>query len=280
MVFAKVSNVWYEVKDRVAYVTLNRPKKGNTLNEQMHQELFETWHRVNDDEDVWAVVLQGAGDDFCLGEDLDEIAEAYREGTKPRRWLLDEAWQRKYAGHAPILGYPDPTVGLPGKPMIAAIQGRCHGSALRFVANADFSIAADDAEFSLPGVNQGLAPVQEALSLANGMLRTPVLRLALLGKHEKWTAARALQLGLVFEVHPRAKLGDRIAQLVDTLNTKSSPLCVRGCKAGYWGTIDLPYNLAGKLDHIYKAEVRTASEEAKEGPRAFAEKRPADWKAR
>jgi enoyl-CoA hydratase/carnithine racemase len=280
MVFAKVSPVWYEVKDRVAYVTLNRPNKGNALNEEMHQELNRTWHRINEDEDVWVVVLQGAGDDFCVGEDLDEIAEAYRQDTEVQRWRLDDSWQRKYAGHAPTFGWPDPTKGLPGKPMLTVVHGKCHGSGLMFVVNADFSIAADDAEFSLPNVHQGTAPVQEVLSLTNSMLRTPVLRLALLGKYEHWTAERARQLGLIFETYPKDAIADRVDELVDILNNKSSPLCVRGAKAGYWGTIDIPYSLAGKLDHIYKAEVRAASEDSKEGPRAFAEKRRPQWKAR
>jgi enoyl-CoA hydratase/carnithine racemase len=273
--------VLYEVKNKVAYVTLNRPDQGNALNEQMHQELNQIWHRINEDDDVWMAVIQGAGKDFCLGEDADEIAEAYRNGTKVDRWLKDEAWQRKYAkGLGPVFGWPEPTLGLPGKPLMATVHGRCHGAGMMMVAHADFAIASDDAEFSLPEVHQGRVPVHEIISLTRSMLRTPVLRLALMGKHDKWTAARARQLGLIFETAPQEKLEGRLAEILDTVVNRSAPLAIRGTRAGWWNTLDLTPAMASKVQHIYLAEVRTGSEDAREGPRAFAEKRQAQWKAR
>ena len=145
-------------------------------------------------------MLQGAGDDFCVGEDLDEIAEAYRQDTEVQRWRLDDSWQRKYAGHAPSFGWPDPTKGLPGKPMLTVVHGKCHGSGLMFVVNSDFSIAADGAEFSLPNVHQGTAPVQEVLSLTNSMLRTPVLRLALLGNMSTGLQSVLVSSGFFFKL--------------------------------------------------------------------------------
>jgi enoyl-CoA hydratase/carnithine racemase len=280
MVFARVGTVRVEVRDRVAHVTLNRPQQGNALTQEMHEELARTWQWINDNEDVWVVCLRGAGADFCVGDDLEEIAHAYRQGGTVKRWRLDDSWERKYAGHAPVYGWPEPTRGLPGKPLVTVVHGRCHGAGLMFVAHADFALAATDAEFSLPQVHQGMAPVIETLSIVNGMMRAPVLRLALLGKHERWSAERARQLGFLYEAHAPERLDERVGQVLEVLTTKSSPLCVRGAKAGYWGTIDLPQPLASRLDHLYKAEVRTASEDSKEGPRAFAEKRRANWKAR
>ena len=151
---------------------------------------------------------------------------------------------------------------------------------MMMVAHADFAIATDDAEFSLPEVHQGRVPVHEIISLTRSMLRTSVLRLALMGKNEKWTAARAHQLGLIYETIPGNKLDERLAEIVDTVVNKSGPLAVRGTRAGWWSTLNLTPAMASKVQHIYLAEVRATSEDAKEGPKAFAEKRPPQWKAR
>lgn len=273
-------SIEYRVDDRVAYVTLNRPDHGNALSEQMHAELNSVWHRVNEDDGVWAAVVQGAGDDFCLGEDIDEIAAEYRKGSKVQRWKLDEAWQRKSAGHAPIYGWPEPAQGLPGKPVVAAIHGRCHGSGLMFPTFADFTLAADDAEFSLPNVHQGSAPWLEVLTLGRTMQRPPVMQLALLGKHGKWNAERAHQLGLVFDVQPRAAFRDRVAEVMDLLVNRSAAVSVRAARTGWWNSFNYPRGHDYRIHHIYMAEVRVTSEDAKEGPRAFAEKRRPAWKAR
>ena len=129
--------VRYEVTDRVAHVTLNRPEVGNALNEQMHAELSDVWRRTNEDEGVWSILLTAAGDDFCVGEDFAEWAEYARSDEMPPRWRAAEDWAQ-YRGEDPSLGFPEPEAGLPG-------QGRCSGSALLFLAHSDFAICADDA---------------------------------------------------------------------------------------------------------------------------------------
>lgn len=268
----------YEVRDRVAYITLNRPEHGNALNEQMHQDLLDAWGRVNADDGVWAVVLRGAGKDFCLGEDTHEIADAYRKGGKVKRWVEDEAWLRK-ASRPAVFGWPRPMDAMPAKPLVTVVHGRCHGSGLMFVASNAFTIAADDAEFSLPNVHQGTAPVHELLVLTRTMARTPVLQLALLGKHAKWTADRARQLGLVIETQPKAKLDERLTEILDMLINRAAPLAVRAAFVEWWQGFDLPPWEKRQVAQVYAAEVTVTTLDFKEGPRAFAEKRKPNWNA-
>lgn len=274
------STVDYEVKNLVATITLNRPEQGNAFNEEMHRELNQIWHEVNRDDDVWAAVVRGAGENFCLGEDAREIHDAYQAGGKVERWRLDEAWQRKAAGHAPTFGWPDPTNGLPGKPLVAVVHGRCEGAGMLFPAFADFTIAADDASFALPNVHLGTSPILEVLTLAKTMSRSPVLRLALLGKHDRWTADRARQLGIVVEVAPRDQLDAKVDAILETLTERSAALAVRAARTGWWSTFPYPQGAGFNTHYLYMAEVRVVSEDAKEGPRAFAEKRRPNWKAK
>ena len=273
-----LETILYEVRDRVAYVTLNRPEHGNALNETMHKELLQTWERVNDDDNVWAVAIQGAGRDFCLGEDAREIAEAYRQGGKINRWVEDEAWLRKHS-RPPIFGWPRPMDAMPAKPVVTVVHGRCHGSGLMFVGSNAFTIAADDAEFCLPNVNQGTAPIHEVLVLTRTMARSPVLGLALLGKHEKMTAERAWELGLVIEKHPKNRLQERVSEVLDMLVNQAGPLAVRAGYLEWWMSFDLPSPLKWDVAGTYSNELTVTTLDFKEGPRAFAEKRKPRWNA-
>ena len=273
-----LETIIYEVRNKVAYVTLNRPDHGNALNETMHKELIQTWEAVNADENVWVIVIQGAGKDFCIGEDPHEIAEAYRKGGKVARWAKDEAWLKKHS-QPPIFGWPRPMDAFPGKPILTVVQGRCHGTGLMFLANTAVTIASDDAEFSLPQVSQGTAPMQEILVLTRTMARVPVLGLALLGKHGKWTADRARELGVVLETRPRAKLQERVDEVVQMLAYQSAPLAVRAGFLEWWMSFDLPPWERRQVAETYSAEIQVATLDFKEGPLAFAQKRKARWNA-
>lgn len=273
------TTVQYSVTDRVAHVTLNRPEVGNSLNEDMHAELSEVWRRTNDDDNVWSILLTAAGDDFCIGEDFDEWSEYARAGEMPPRWQAAEDWAGQYRSQGSPLGFPEPSAGLPGKPLITAIQGRCSGSAMLFLAHSDFTICADDAEFSIPNVQYGLGAAEEIISLTRmNVSRVAISRLALLG--ETMPAARARELGLVIETAPAAQLMERAEELVTTLTRESAPLAVRGSKAGIWSTIDLPFDTGNRWAHEFLNEVRFRSEDSREGPRAFAEKRKPQWQAK
>ena len=273
-----LETIQYEVKDKVAHVTLNRPNHGNALNETMHRELIEAWERINADDNVWAILVQGAGKDFCVGEDAKEIAEAYRHGGKVARWEKDEQWLKKHS-QPPIFGWPRPMDALPAKPLVTVVHGRCYGAGMMFVANNAFALAADDAEFSLPNVNQGTAPMHEVLVLTRTMARTPVLGMALLGKHEKMTANRARELGLVIETAPKDKLQLRVAEIMDMLVNQAGPLAVRAGFLEWWLSFDLPAWERRSVAGTYSSEVTVTTLDFKEGPRAFAEKRKPRWNA-
>ena len=273
-----LETILYEVRDKVAYVTLNRPDQGNALNETMHRELLDAWGRINADENVWGVVIQGAGKDFCIGEDTKEIAEAYRKGGKVARWEKDEQWLKKHS-QPPIFGWPRPMDALPAKPILTVVHGRCYGAGLLFVTNCAFTIVSEDAEFSLPNVHLGVAPIHEVLMLTRNMARSPALGLALLGKHEKWTAERAFELGLAIEMIPKEKLEQRKAEVVDMLVNQAGPLAVRAGFLEWWLNFDLPPWRRRDTSQAYASEVSVTTLDFKEGPRAFAEKRKPRWNA-
>ena len=269
----------YQVADRVALVTLNRPECGNALDERMHAELRDVWTRTNADDGVWSILLMGAGADFCVGEDYEEIAGYLSRDEQPPRWAAAEDWSGQYRSGQSAHGFPEPKDGLPAKPLISAVHGRCSGSAMLFVAHSDFTLAAEDAEFSLPNVEYGLGAAQELISLARmNVARTPLSRLALLG--EVMLAPRARELGLVLDTVQSAQLRERALEMVRTLTEESAPLAVRGSKAGIWNTIDLPFDVANRWSHEYLNQVRFRSEDSREGPRAFAEKRKPRWQAK
>ena len=276
------STIRYEVLDHVAYVTLNRPERLNALDEVMHKELTDVWMQINQDDDVTVAVVTGEGRAFCTGADVREPAEAQSGGrVGPERWEKGGDWIYQFGvtGKERYMrrGMPQPTHGMPGKPLIAAINGMCAGGGLHFVAQADFAIAADDASFFDPHVNVCVVPMHETFVMTRTIPRPIATAIAFTGKYWRVDAQRAFELGLVTEVVPREELMDRAKELADLIVAHSSPMAMFGAKANMWGSFNLPYEEAKKWKHVYLNQVRFFSDDAKEGPRAFAEKRPPNW---
>jgi enoyl-CoA hydratase/carnithine racemase len=256
----KLEFVLYEKRDRIATVTINRPEVMNALNPPANAELERVWNDVAADPDVWVAILTGAGDRaFSTGNDLKWTATA---------------------------GMPDmPASGFGGitrrhgltKPVIAAVNGFALGGGLEIALACDIVVAAEHARFGLPEVRVGLMagdggvhrlPRQIPQKIAMGMLFT--------GRHIN--AAEAHRWGLVNEVVPGPALMEAARRWAREI-TECAPLSVQGTKEAALGGLGRPLKEA--LTTEYPGVVRLyASEDAKEGPRAFAEKRTAAWKGR
>ncbi len=193
----------YEEDDGVAVVTLNRPEVHNSFNLEMQYELQELWTGLRWHDDVRVVILTGAGEKaFCSGIDRQEsIEEGYlgeATGRDPNR-----------AGPAstPFM-YNDPGVYINPKendmwkPVIAAVNGMACGGALYMLGEADIIIAAENATFFDPHVTYGMVAGFESMHLLQKLPLGETMRLVLLGAHERMSAARAHQLGLVSEIVP------------------------------------------------------------------------------
>lgn len=255
-----------EVRDGIMTITLNRPAARNAVNEEMCLLVGDALTRADQDPEVRAVVLTGAGDKaFCAGADLKAIGRGERiipEGRE--KWGL-----AGYVGH-----------GI-SKPTIAAVNGPALGGGTELVLASDLVVAADTAIFGLPEVRRGLvAGAGGAFRLMARLPPTVAMELLLTG--ESISADEALALHLVNRVVPAAQVLDAALELAAKI-AANAPLAVQAHKQialAQQPDGDRPGEQAG-WDLTYRLLPMIArSEDAREGPRAFAEKRPPVWQGR
>ena len=257
--------VIYEKKERIAYVTINRPEVMNSLHPPAHEEFWEVWSDFRDDPEVWVAILTGAGERaFSAGNDLKYQAE--RSGKEETRRI------------SPPGGFGGITNRFECyKPIIAAVNGYALGGGFEIALACDIIVAAEHARFGLPeptvGLNPGAGgmhrlPRQIPLKIAMGMMLT--------GRHI--TAEEAYRVGLVNEVVPLNDLipcAERWAQ--DIL--RCAPISVRSIKEAAMTGLDIPLEPAMNNQYYLDLMMRN-SEDYIEGPKAFAEKRPPNWKGK
>ena len=261
--------VLFEVQERVATITLNRPGRKNAMNQELKDELRECWRRVKADPDIWVAIITGAGAAFSSGADVESLASG--GFTKPDRW-------RELAMIEGIVELPTPRRMRVHKPVIAAVNGVVAGFSLDLVTEADVPIASDQATFVDPHVSLGYVSSHEMVNMARRVPVAVCLRMALLGSRERMSAQRAYEVGLVTEVVPPAKLMDRARELAGML-VSNAPLAVWGTKMAILQGLGLPIPQAEEIAAGY-LEVVEQSEDHAEGPRAFVAKRKPDWKGR
>jgi len=262
--------VLYEVDDRIATITFNRPDALNAVNPQMVRELRAAYAAAEADESVWIVVVTGAGRAFCAGADVTEIPE---DG----RVVYDEPYLSTYAQwEAPQEATP-PFRSMT-KPIVAAVNGLCCGAGLDLVTTGDIAIASERAEFFDPHVSIGLVSGREVVRLARVLPLNIAMRMALTGRHERLGAQRAYELGMISEVVEHDRLMERAYEVARLVN-RNAPLAVRGTRLAIRKGIDLPLHEAEILAEAFRERV-VRTDDAKEGPRAFVEKRPPEWRGR
>jgi enoyl-CoA hydratase/carnithine racemase len=164
------------------------------------------------------------------------------------------------------------------KPIVVAINGICCGAGLDWVTTGDIVIASDQATFFDPHVSIGLVSGREVVRLARALPTTVALRMALMGRHERMSAARAYELGLVSEVVEHERLMERAREIASTVN-RNAPLAVRGTRLAIRRGLDLPMHDAEVMAETFRERV-VRTDDAKEGPLAFMEKRDPVWRCR
>jgi enoyl-CoA hydratase/carnithine racemase len=260
----------YEVADRVATITFNRPDQLNALSPEMIGELRQAYAAAEADENVWLSIVTGKGRAFCAGADVTEIPD---DG----RVIYDEPYLSTYPQwEAPQEGTPP--FRTMTKPVIAAINGICCGAGLDWVTTGDIVIASDRAEFFDPHVSIGLVSAREVVRLARVLPTNIAMRMALMGRHERMGADRAYQLGLISEVVEHERLMERAREIAATVN-RNAPLAVRGTRLAIRKGLDVPLNEAEIMAEAFRERV-VRTDDAKEGPLAFMEKRQPQWRAR
>lgn len=249
-------------EDAVGIVTIDRPEKRNALNAAVRRELVEAVRELSADDSVRVVVLTGAGEKaFVAGADIGEFAE--RTPLEQR-----EAMTATRVFEA-VADCPKPT--------IAMINGFALGGGCELAMACDMRIAADTARLGQPEVNLGIIPGGGGTQRLPRLVGTgQALRLILSG--DLVDAAEALRIGLVDQVHPAAELRARVLELAGRIASKS-PVALRMAKAAVRAATETP--LAAGL--AYETELFVtcfASEDKREGVRAFFEKRAPDFPGR
>ncbi len=266
---ADYETILFDVRDRIATITLNRPQRKNAMNQTLKDELRTAWKRVKADGDIWVAIITGAGDAFSSGADVEGLATG--GFTRADRWA-------ELALIEGIRDLPTPRRQRVHKPVIAAVNGAVAGFSLDLVTETDIPIASEKAYFVDPHVSIGLVSSHEMVNMARRVPLHVCLRMALLGSRERMTAQRAYEVGLVTEVVPHEKLMPRARELAEMILT-NAPLAVWGTKMGILQGLDLPVDRAEEVAAGY-LEVVEQSEDYLEGPRSFVEKRKPAWKAR
>ena len=258
----------FEVKDRCAWITLNRPESLNALNIELRWQLSQHLNTVEADDDIWLTVITGAGERaFCAGADLKERA-MQRDADKAKK----QAWRELQDETRHIIErwyHP--------KPIIAMVNGFALGGGLEVAMACDIIVAADHAEFGLPEPRRGLIAASAGVHrLPRQIGLKPAMGYMLTGRH--MNAARAYELGLVNEVVPLADLRETTEGYVKDI-LRCAPLSVRATKEAAMKGLDR--DLPTAFYTPYEIETRRLkSEDALEGPKAFAEKRDPVWKGR
>ena len=245
------STVIYTKKDHVADITLNRPEAGNIINQQLVQELEAICRQINQDEDIYVVILTGAGDKaFSKGSQLEKSGTVYSAAT---------------------------AIASIEKPVIAAINGDALGQGLELALSCDIRLSSDKAKFGFPQVAQGLIPFD------GGTQRLPRIvgkgkALELILTAETITAQEALEIGLVSKVVGGGNLAAEAEALAQTIAAKG-PIALRFIKEAVNKGLDLTLEQGLRLEADLYFLIHTTADRT-EGITAFLKKRPPQFKGK
>jgi len=262
-------SILLEKRGRISIFTLNRPEVKNALDIDASRLLAQHFIAFRDDPDSWVAIITGAGtESFCAGGDLKKIGDYYASMTPLER--------RQRGEIEPGIG--GITRNLPiWKPIIAAINGHCLAGGLEIALACDLRIAEEHAQFGLTEVKWGIIPG------AGGTQRLPRLigmdrALELMMTARRMPAEEALGCGLVTRLVPTGQALEAAIALAEQI-CENAPLAVRAAKEAAMRGMDMGLDEGLRLEQ-FLAEPLRQSEDAREGPRAFASKEKPRFKGR
>lgn len=265
--------VLFEKRDYIAYLTFNRPEVHNAMNPETMVRLAEAWQEIERDDGIRAAIITGSGKvAFSAGADLGRLIPLFTRARKPEDdWDNKLLANRRLGDIALLRGYDL------DKPVIAAINGFCIAGGMELIQACDLRVASETASFGLQEVKWAIIPA--AGSLARLQRQIPYCKaMEILLTGNRIDAQEAYRVGLVNYVVPQEDVMPKAIELAETI-AANGPLAVRKIKEAVRRCSGRP------LDEAYKIENECArfvmqTEDAKEGPRAFMEKRKPVYKGR
>ena len=266
-----------EGEDGVAVVTLDRPDVHNVFNRTMQRELHQMWRALRVHDPVRCIVLTGAGDRaFCTG--IDRSEQLGGDGG-----ALDDDMHRIGSAGTPLM-FDDPgdwigpkTSDL-WKPVIGAVNGMACGGAFYLLGEVEFIIAADHATFFDPHVTYGMCAAFEPMHMLTKMPFGEVMRMTLMGNHERLSARRAHEIGMVTEVVPASELAAAARHAAK--DVASAPaLAVQGTVRAIWAGLEMTRSQALSRAHEFIG-LGTSEESLSQGQEAFSSGPRIEWRLR
>ena len=244
-------------------ITLNRADQRNPLSGTMLRDLVAAFRWAKAEAEVRVVVLTGAGDRaFCAGADLGSFDAKMTDVERHRsRDLFVELFT---------------LMAELGKPIVGRINGHALAGGLGLACSCDILVSTDTATFGTPEINVGIWPMMIQAILSRSIPRKVLLEMEMLG--DRWTATQMQALGVVNRVVPHDQLDAAVGEITERLAVKS-PVAMRLGRDSFYRQQDMEFRAA--LDYLQgQFTLVTLSDDAKEGIKAFLEKRPPDFKGR
>lgn len=251
----------------VLTLTMNRPESRNALSSEMVVRLADAWEEINSDDGIRVAILTGAGGHFSAGADLKAMASGYGENEWSKRTKEDPELPWKALLRSVRVRVP----------LIAAVEGYAVAGGTEILQSCDIRVAGESAQFGLAEVRRGLFPIGgSSVRLRRQIPYTVAMEILLTGQFI--TARRALEVGLIGRVVSDGQALAEARKIADQI-AENGPLAVQAVKRSVQETEGLPETEALKIEMEIGLPI-FGTEDAREGPKAFAEKRKPDFKGR
>jgi E-phenylitaconyl-CoA hydratase len=255
----------FDLTDKVAVITLNRPAVRNAMNREMNSALLEALQRVREEADIRAAVITGAGSTFCAGADLKERAQVGRVADASVASVIEASRTTGFAHLAME------------KPLLAAIDGYCLAAGFELALICDIRICTPDARFGLPEITRGFFPGGGGPQrLIRAIPQAVAMEMILTG--DPIDAPTAQRVGLVSRIVPADELLATACQIARRI-ADHAPLAVRAVKEVAQAALDETLEHSLRFGSALRWIIGQ-TEDAQEGPRAFAERREPRYQGR